>query len=160
MDVGVATIIAAIVGAMATITVAWIIAGAGGGATPASATPEPTSSINADATPASSATFATQRSRNAFVSACRALVWVLIGLSYFLGFSGLTGASFSIGIVAVRAFADHAVSLTDSFVLQFAVLSAFGFFCGGVWRTLLGLLPQAGRDTAVHSLPVLQTEAR
>jgi len=142
MDVGVAAIIAAIVGAIATIAAAWITAHARISAVPASATPEPMGPTNYDATPAPSAALATQRFPSAFVNMCRVLVWLLMGLSYFLAFSGLTGASFLTGIVTVRAFAYHAVSLPDSFVLQFAVLSAFGFFCGSVWRTVLGLLPQ------------------
>lgn len=150
MDVGVAVIIAAVVGAIATLTVAWIVARARESAAP----------VYLDATLALSTPLATRRVANAFVTMCRAFVWVLIGLSYFLAFSGLTGASFSIGVVAVRAFASHAVSLTDSFVPQFAVLSAFGFFCGSVLRTVLGLLPRANRDSSDHPLPALQTEAR
>jgi len=142
MDVGVAAIVAAVIGAIATIAIAWITARAQIGAAPAPATLGPTASTNRGTTPASSPALATQRSPSTFVDMCRALVWVLMGLSYFLAFSGLTGASFLAGIVAVRAFAYHAVSVPDSFVLQFAVLSAFGFFCGSVWRTVLGLLPQ------------------
>jgi hypothetical protein len=137
MDVEVVAIVAAIIGAMATIAVAWI-ARERTSATPAAATPEP-ASITGGAAPASSTALATQLSPHALL---RALIWVLTGLSYFLGFSGLTGASFSIGIVAVRAFASHPESLSDSFALQFAVLSAFGFFCASVWRTLLGFLPE------------------
>jgi len=143
MDVGVAAIVAAIVGAIATVTVAWITARARMSVTPASATLEPIAPTDHGATPASSTALTMQRIPNAFVKMCRALVWVLLGLSYFLAFSGLTGASYLTGIVAVRAFAYQAVSLPDSFVLQFAVLSAFGFFCGSVWRTVLGLLPQS-----------------
>jgi hypothetical protein len=150
MDVGATVIIAAIVGTIATITVAWIAFHAR----------ESTARIHLDATLASSTPLATHRIPNAFVSVCRALMWVLIGLSYFLAFSGLTGASFSIGIIAVRAFASHAVNLTDTFVPQFAVLSAFGFFCGSVWRSVLGFLPQVNRDTSGHALPALQTQAR
>jgi hypothetical protein len=153
MDVGVAVIIAAIVGAIATLTVAWITARAGDVGVPVS--PEPNAPMSKAATAS-----ATQHIPNALVKICRALIWGLIGLSYFLAFSGLTGASFSIGIVAVRAFASHAVSLTDTFVPQFAVLCAFGFFCGSVLRTVLGLLPQANRNSSGHALPVLQTEAR
>ena len=159
MDVGAALIVATIVGAIATILVAWITVRAPIG-TPASATRESTAAIYLDATLASSTALAMHRTPNAFVNLCRGSVWVLIGLSYFLAFSGLTGASFSIGIVAVRAFASHAVSLTATFVPQFAVLSAFGFFCGSVLRTVLGLLPQANRNSSGHDLPVLQTEAR
>jgi hypothetical protein len=143
MDVEAAAIIAAIIGAIATIAAAWITAYTRISAMPASATPEPTAPTNYGVTPASSAALATQRVPSAFVNMCRAFVWVLMGLSYFLAFSGLTGASFLTGIVTVRAFAYDAVSLPDSFVPQFAVLSAFGFFCGSVWRTVLGLLPQA-----------------
>jgi hypothetical protein len=139
MDVGVATIIAAIIGAVATLAVAWITARAHMTAAPVPAMPEPTASIGGSTNAATSPAFATQWGPDAFAKLCRGLVWVLMGLSYFLGFSGLTGASFSIGIVAVRAFASHPVSLTDSFALQFAILSAFGFFCGSVWRTLLRL---------------------
>jgi hypothetical protein len=150
MDVRVALIIAAIVGAIATVTVALIAFHARGSA----------ARIHLDATLAPSTPLAAHRIPNAFVTIFRAFVWVLIGLSYFLAFSGLTGASFSIGVVAVRAFASHAVSLTDSFVPQFAVLSAFGFFCGSALRTVLGLLPRANQDLSGHPLPVLQTEAR
>jgi hypothetical protein len=141
MDVKVVTTVAAIIGAVATIAVAWI-ARERTSVDAASATPEPTMSINGVA-PASSTALAARLSPNAFVNVCRVLLWVLIGLSYFLGFACLTGASFSIGIVSVRAFASHAVGLQDSFVIQFAVLSAFGFFCASVWRTLLGLLPES-----------------
>ena len=143
MDVGVAAIVAAIIGAIATIAAAWITAHARIGVAPASANFEPTAPTNYGATPASSAALAMQRIPSAFVNMCRALVWVLMGLSYFLAFSGLTGASFLTGIATVRAFAYHAVSLPDSFVPQFAVLSAIGFFYGSVWRTVLSLLPQA-----------------
>jgi hypothetical protein len=141
MDVEVVAIVAAIVGAIATIAVAWIGRERTNVAV-ATAAPEPTTSMNG-ATAASSTALAAQLSPNGFVNVCRALLWVLVGLSFFLGFSGLTGASFSIGIFAVRAFASHAISLQDSFVMQFAVLSAFGFFCASVWRTLLGLLSEA-----------------
>jgi hypothetical protein len=158
MDVGVAVIIAAIVGAIATLTVTWITARGGNGGP--FALPAPNAPMSFATTPASSTTPATQRIPDTLVKICRGLIWGLIGLSYFLAFSGLTGASFSIGIVAVRAFASHAVSLTDTFVPQFAVLSAFGFFCGSVWRTVLGLLPQASRNASGQSPPVLQTEAR
>jgi hypothetical protein len=141
MDLGVVTIAAAVVGAIATVAVAWIAARTRMSDAQEPAIAGPTASMNGGGT-ASSAALAAWFGTSTFVSTCRALVWVLLGLSYFLGFSGLTGASFSIGIVAVRAFADHAVSIPDSFVLQFAVLSAFGFFCASVWRTVLGLLPQ------------------
>jgi hypothetical protein len=142
MDVWVVTIVAAVIGGVATIAVAWIAVRAQV-SDAASVALAPTATMSS-ATTASSTALAAPRRSQAFINTCRALIWVLLGLSYFLGFSALTGASFSIGIVTVRAFADHAVSLADSFVLQFAVLSAFGFFCGTVWRTLLGLLPEAG----------------
>jgi hypothetical protein len=150
MDVRVTVVIAAAVGAIATISVAWI----------AFYARESAVGIRFDATLASPTPLATHRIPNAFVGVCRALIWVLVGLSYFLAFSGLTGVSFSIGIIAVRAFASHAVNVTDTFVPQFAVLSAFGFFCGSVWRSVLEFLPKANRDTRGHSLPVLQTQIR
>jgi hypothetical protein len=160
MDVGAVAIVAAIVGAIATIVVAWISARAQIGAGPVLVTPEPAPSRKRRAAAPPPTTFASQLP-GAFATICRALLWVLMGLSYFLGFSALTGASFSIGIVAVKAFAHHSVGLADSFILQFAVLSAFGFFCGSVWHTLLRLWPRSSGDMAERlSLGWLRPGAR